>query len=475
MFEILLIVKIILARGSTSFCALVQVQVVKLLSQSHAFQSITLIDVQPFTNYCSMIPGYLANLYVDYEDTIIDLKKLCDAKDEDGRNTVLFINGRVCDIDIDKQLVYLMEVSKTIPYDILSFDIGSATKGLDDVPGAFLYTIPTRPIHDLVLCLDQAELEIIDLAEAPIRVAIVGGGASGVELALSLVGRWRTMLGENDLHVTLVTEEQILLTETAAGRKALKTILVEKGITIMFNATVVEVEEGCLRLMSGMKVPFSYCLWATGAGCHDLARTLQQHGLNATQDGWIDVHDSLQSTSHPNIFAAGDCCFSSLLELPKAGTYAVQEGPILARNLERYALHQSLDNFHPEANACLQFLSCGDGTALGFVFGIPLRGKWVWQIKSAMDREFLSLVSTENKQTSAPATEDNILPPREAAGLLHHIDIVNYRQAWATLQHMTIIKDYRARVMGHYVRNHEDEGDEAVYDYISPHPVQKAS
>jgi hypothetical protein len=92
-----------------------------------------------------------------------------------------------------------------------------------------------------------------------------------------------------------------------------------------------------------------------------------------------------------------------------------------------------------------------------------------------MDREFLSLVSTENKQTSAPATEDNILPPREAAGLLHHIDIVNYRQAWATLQHMTIIKDYRARVMGHYVRNHEDEGDEAVYDYISPHPVQKAS
>lgn len=101
-------------------------------------------------------------------------------------------------------------------------------------------------------------------------------------------------------------------------------------------------------------------MWATGAGCHDLARTLQSRGLDVIQKGgWIKVQDTLQSTTHSNIFAAGDCCvLSSTGALPKAGVYDLQEGPTLALNLERYVMKEPLESFHAKAKGCLHFLSC---------------------------------------------------------------------------------------------------------------------
>jgi selenide,water dikinase len=328
--------------------------------------SITLVDVQKFSNYCGMISGYLSRQYQDYQETVIDLKELCCHPD------CTFVNDGVIDIDFDQKLIYLTEDSKRIPYDVLSLDIGSATKSLDDVPGAFEFTIPTRPIHDLVSRLERIETDFSKKhqdRQKEVRLVVVGGGASGVELAMSLVGRWRPLLKDR-LHITLVTADgSIMSGDNRGGHRTLKEILLKKGIYICFHANVVEVEKNFLKLKSGMKVLFSYCVWATGAGCHDLARTLQHRGLAVTPDGWIDVNESLQSISHPNVFAAGDCCHSSSLALPKAGIYSIQEGPVLARNLRlfntpRRVAARSLEHFYPDTHGGLQFLDCGDGTGM---------------------------------------------------------------------------------------------------------------
>jgi NADH dehydrogenase FAD-containing subunit len=91
-----------------------------------------------------MIPGYLAKLYTANHTATIDLQQLADwAK-------VTLINDGVLDVDVDKQLVYLVEESAPIPYDVISFDIGSATRGLDEISGAFDFAIPTRPISELI-------------------------------------------------------------------------------------------------------------------------------------------------------------------------------------------------------------------------------------------------------------------------------------------------------------------------------------
>lgn len=313
-----------------------------------------------------MIPGYLSRQYQDYLETVIDLKELC------SNNNCTFVNDGVLDIDFDQKLIHMTLESQKISYDVVSLDIGSATKSLDDVPGAFEFAIPTRPIHDLVSRLQRIEAEFSKTpgdSEGTMRLVVVGGGASSVELAMNLVARWKPILKDR-LHVTFVTaDSSIMSSESHGGHQILKDILLQKGICICFHANVIEVQKYMLKLKSGMTVPFSCCVWATGAGCHDLATTLKNRGLAVTTDGWIDVSDSLQSVSHPNVFAAGDCCYSSSLALPKAGIYSIQEGPVLARNLRlfitpRRVVDIRLEHFHPDIHGGLQFLECGDGTGM---------------------------------------------------------------------------------------------------------------
>lgn len=83
----------------------------------------------------------------------------------------------------------------------------------------------------------------------------------------------------------------------------------------------------------------------------------------------------LQSLSHPYIFAAGDCCeMANEKRMPKAGVYAVRSGPILIQNLMQQLLNDRVTcmvQYEPQDDF-LKLLMCGDGTALGFRFGVPL-------------------------------------------------------------------------------------------------------
>ena len=117
---------------------------------------------------------------------------------------------------------------------------------------------------------------------------------------------------------------------------------------------------------------------------------VQAHGLSwklnnqsnlsvNTERGWILVNKYLQSTSHPYVFAAGDCSeIVSQRSPPKAGVYAVRAGPILIQNLMISLLSiDAADNttelveYIPQ-NDFLKLMMCGDGTALGFRFGLPM-------------------------------------------------------------------------------------------------------
>jgi selenide,water dikinase len=460
-----------------------QLQVIRLLSGSDAFESITLIDANSESVYCGSIPENIVhrstsdrsvsnsnannrNSKRSAPEWRIGLKELCALHDTHGN--IRFVQGKVIDIDLDLNLIQLLGsggdgddgVSTEIPYDIISIDIGSKSKSIKEIPGAYGNVIPTRPMKDLMDTLKDIENDF-DKEEPlhhsdPINVAVVGGGASGIELALSIVGRWKPLLGDRLMHVMLITSEKILLPETAFARKRLKDILVDKGIYMLFNSAVTSVDKGCLHLKSGMAVPFSYCLWATGPGPHALAKRLHQNGLDVSDDGWIEVNNTLQSRSHCNVFAAGDC--SSLVNpLPKSGVFALQEGPILAKNLERYALNEPRVDFHPNMED-LQFLNIGDGTAMGFAFGMVLRGEWVYEVKQAMDRRhFLSLTGGDDTSTSSPyrcnsevLKQLDLIPTPQAAKLLTQINVDNYQEAWAILERMSVNKDYRLKIMNDY-------------------------
>ena len=434
------------------------VQVIKALNRASrpSRVHVTLIDVQKSASYSGMVPGCVSNLYKP-EDTLLHLEPLTDWA------SIEFINDKVVDIDFESNLITLENNELPIPYDVVSIDIGSASRGLLDTKGARRYTIPTRPISDLVRRL-EIESEELSKNPRPVNFLVIGGGVAGIELAMSVMGRWKTVVDKENILMTLLNSgSQLLPQETPANQRAVLDVLSERGIQVRHNCVVEEVGEAAVRLKTGEEIGFTHCLWATGAGAHDLAWRLQRRGLAVSDRGWIRVNKHLQSVSHPNVFAAGDCCVMEGLEKgspPKAGVYAVRAGPILIQNLVNVINTEPLKPYVPQDDF-MKLLACGDGTALGFRFGFPIRGKWVWQLKDAIDRKFMDLFKKENlpelkdgqpfDTSQYDAAHGARPPPREpknAAALLQRSDdAVDFQEAWNVLRDMAENERYRMKVL----------------------------
>ena len=100
------------------------------------------------------------------------------------------------------------------------------------------------------------------------------------------------------------------------------------------------------------------------------------------------VDDLLRSTSHPEVFAAGDCATLRDAPHPKSGVYAVRHGDWLARNL-RYALAEvPLHRYRPQRRA-LALISCGERSAIADWSGVTAEGAWVWRWKDWLDRRWV--------------------------------------------------------------------------------------
>lgn len=434
-------------------------QVIKALNKHSRPQDmqVSLIDIQKSPSYSGLVPGAIARLYSP-DDTLLHLTPLAEWAG------IEFHQDQVVDMDLEKNLVYLKNApnNQPIKFDVCSIDIGSASRGLDETPGARQYTIPTRPISELVRRIDQAEQELGDTA----HVVVVGGGVAGIELSMSIRGRWETLLPNGSLQVTLLNSgSELVANESPACQHALNEILKKRGITVRHNCQVKEITKDKVELQDGEEIEYSQCLWATGATAHPLADTLRKRGLSINDRGWIRVNEHLQSLSHPQVFAAGDCASMEgpgiTTPPPKAGVYAVRSGPVLTENLPNYLEHKPLKDYIPQDDF-LKIIVCGDGTALGFRFGIPIHGKWVMELKDAIDGMFMDLFKEENlpdledgatydvSQYDA-ATDQKQLPRLEAhkaAELLQRADDdVDFEVAWNVLREMNKDSEYREAVL----------------------------
>src|SRR6266566_6264592 len=181
----------------------------------------------------------------------------------------------------------------------MSLDIGS-TPRLDDVPGAAEHTVSVKPIAEFAArweaLLERAR------AQGHIRLAIVGGGAGGVELALSAQHRLAGLLGTAP-EVTLVTREGLLPSHNAATQRRFEIIFAERGIRAVTHNPIERVEPGHLIAADGSEVPFDEALWVTEAsGAPWLAET----GLPLDERGFVVIDERLRSPADAAVFAAGD-------------------------------------------------------------------------------------------------------------------------------------------------------------------------
>lgn len=332
---------------------------------------VTLVSESRLTPYSGMLPGLVAGHYRP-DDVHIDLNRLC------RWAGVRFIQGRVSGLDAGRKHLHI-EHQPPLSYDKVSFDTGS-TPDLS-IPGARSFALGVKPVSHFhehwKQLLDQAD------PDTERHWGVVGAGAGGVELVLAMAHR----LGPNrTVRFHLVyAGERILSGYPKAVVHAAERALRAYDVQLHPRFRVSAVKQSGLTAHNGNALMLDKTIWCTQAAAPDWP---ERCGLDTAGNGFIAVNRFLQSTSHPDVFAAGDIAEMVFDPRPKAGVYAVRQAPFLYDNLKRAFAGEPLKAIRLQRNF-LSLLSLGEQKAVGNKGPLVVHGDWVWRWKNRIDRAFM--------------------------------------------------------------------------------------
>ena len=343
---------------------------------------LTLITRDIHTPYSGMLPGLVAGHY-DFDDAHIDLAPL--SRFAGAR----LLHRAAVGLDLDRRHV-ICDGRPPVPYDLLSINIGS-TPSFRAVPGAVDVAVPVKPISTFVARWERLRARVAS-ASGPVRIGVVGVGAGGVELTLAVQFALRRVLAEAgrpaetlEFHL-FGAGPTILPTHNRGMRRRLERVLRERGVRVHLGQAVTSVSDGLITCADGATVALDEILWVTQAGA---APWLREAGLDVDAGGFVRVDDTLQSTSHTGVFAAGDIAAVVNHPREKAGVFAVRQGPPLADNLRRVLLGRLPRPFRPQRRF-LTLVSTGGRHAVGARGPWSFEGAVIWRWKDWIDRRFMS-------------------------------------------------------------------------------------
>ncbi|GCB05247.1 FAD-dependent oxidoreductase [Ralstonia sp. SET104] len=333
---------------------------------------VVLVTPEPQLIYSGMLPGWMAGHY-RLEQCCIDLLPLAEAA---GARLVL---APVAGLDAERRCIALPDGTH-IEYDLLSLDVGGEAD-LSWLHAAHQRLLPVRPIGAFVLSWQK--LIEYSVAGADLRLAVVGGGAAGVELAFAASQAFK----QRDLRVQveLVTSGSAMLAGHSSSVVArVERLLAARGIAV-HRSRAAATESGLL-LANGRHLAADRIIAATGtqAPCW-----LALSKLALDPDGYVAVDATQRSRSHANVFAAGDVCTRVDATMARSGVHAVHAGPVLANNLRAAIGGGPMRAYTPRA-CSLYLISTGSKYAIASWGGWSAEGAWVWQWKSWIDRRFIS-------------------------------------------------------------------------------------
>lgn len=214
----------------------------------------------------------------------------------------------------------LITPERLIPYDTLVIAIGSLTNDFG-TPGVEKYAQRLESLADakrfhlrMVNACLRAQTQVAPLAPHQLKVAIIGAGATGVELSAELHRTTRAVISfgmdrvdpDKDLKVILIeAAPRILPALPTRISTAAEKLLVDLGVEVITNAKVEEVFSNKLRLSDGVEIPAELIVWAAGVKAPDFLKEIG--GLESNRANQLVVLPTLQTTRDPNIFAMGDC------------------------------------------------------------------------------------------------------------------------------------------------------------------------
>lgn len=351
--------------------------------------SLTLISRDIETPYSGSLPGHISGIY-ERDEIHIDLRPL--AQFAGAR----LIQSEITRIDLEQKLIHC-DGRPTIDFDLISLNIGSKPNAVL-IPGAEKYAIGVKPIDQFLEHWEKTRSDIVNniaSSKASYRFMIVGGGPASIELAFAVQQRIHGELGikaynNSPLSIGIVTADTgILKSHNSKVREFINSTLSVRRIEVLTEHEVVKFSEGEIHCNNERVIEADTIIYATGAS---IPSWPQECGLAIGDDGFIEVNNFLQSTSHDFVFAAGDAATIKGEPRPKSGVYAVRQGKPLAENLERFATARNLKPYTPQKHA-LALINLGNKRAIASRNKLFLQGRMVWSLKNSIDTSFIKKYS----------------------------------------------------------------------------------
>ena len=335
----------------------------------------TVVSLEERHFYSGMTPGYLAGQYTA-ADITSDVQAIA------RRAGARCVIGCATRLDPAAQQVALQD-GRTLPYDLVSFNIGSLLAGSDGPAAAHAERI--KPLHRVARLKERLDALVDGDRTRPARIVVIGAGAGGVEVAFAAAatldrsGRAR--------EITIVDRgNRILNGYGEPFARLAKRALGARGIGLRLGVEVTAVDADQVVLEGEDMLPSDLTVWLTGP---QGAPLLGASGLPTEPRGFLWIEDTLRSIADSRVFAVGDCgTFTRFPDIAKSGVYAVREAPILWHNLLAAARGQPLTSYRPQ-RSFLSILNTADGRALLRYKGLRSWSRWAWRLKDRIDRGFM--------------------------------------------------------------------------------------
>lgn len=344
----------------------------QLAAQPLVGARITLVAPHPRQVYSGMVPGFVAGHYTQ-DDCTISLEPLV------RRGGIRWLTRSVRALDAQAQTVQFDDGS-AMHYDWLSINTGPViNRSLleQTLPGAREHGLFIRPIEAFASLWPK----VAGMGrQLPLRIAVIGAGATGIELSMAVRHRLPSaaitlLCGDAPAGAMYPAPVQARL---IAALKARKITLIQDSAVGLTGTAV--------QLASGATLACDVPLIAIGA---QAPPWLESSGLALDAQGFIAVDALQRSTSHANVFAAGDVSTRQDRPVARNGVIAMRAGPALSHNLRATVAGRSPKAHKPPANT-LNLISCGDRYAIGAWGTTSFEGRWVWQLKNWIDRRFVA-------------------------------------------------------------------------------------
>jgi NADH dehydrogenase len=306
--------------------------------------------------------------------------------------------GSMVGLDREKKCIHLsahldpsgevVTPERSIAYDTLILAVGSLTNDFG-VPGVQEHAIRLESLSDakrfhqrLINACIRAQAQESALTPGQLHVAIIGAGATGVELAAELHRTTREVVSygldrvdpEKDLKVILLeAAPRILPALPERISMSSHQLLTRLGVEVRTAAQVQQVTKNKVTLASGQAIDAELIVWAAGVKAPDFLKGLA--GLSTNGANQVLVHRSLQSVDDPAIFAMGDCAACPWMVdekgvsrvVPPRAQAAHQQATHLFHQIERIIEGRPLSDFRYKDFGSL--VSLGKFSTVGSMMG----------------------------------------------------------------------------------------------------------